>query len=158
MAQSLWDYAAACYARPGVAEACLALQDRAGADVNLLLAGAWLAARGCAWSSDEVRGIAHLCASWRRHCLLPLREVRRYLKQPADVEALYRQAKALELDAERYQLNMIEEALADRVGDSHAGASAALLRNNLDTCVQLLPGEFAAESAALLEALQQPAG
>ena len=46
MAESLWDFASRCYAQPGVAENCLAAQDSVGADVNLLLAAAWLAARG----------------------------------------------------------------------------------------------------------------
>ena len=45
-ASALWDYAVDLYARPGVREACLALQDRAGADVNLLLLACWLGATG----------------------------------------------------------------------------------------------------------------
>lgn len=42
-----WRFSCAVYAAPGVAQACLELQDTHGADVNLLLLAAWLgAARG----------------------------------------------------------------------------------------------------------------
>ena len=39
-----WDFSLAVYGRPGVAPACLALQQRHGADVNLLLFCAWFGA------------------------------------------------------------------------------------------------------------------
>jgi len=38
-----WDFSLAVYRRPGVAAACLRLQDEAGVDVNLLLYFCWLA-------------------------------------------------------------------------------------------------------------------
>ena len=41
-AGALWDFAVRLYAEPGVGEACLALQDRFGVDVPLLLWAAWL--------------------------------------------------------------------------------------------------------------------
>ena len=36
-----WDFSLEIYAKPGVAQACLALQDECGADVNLLLFCCW---------------------------------------------------------------------------------------------------------------------
>jgi uncharacterized protein (TIGR02444 family) len=36
-----WDFSVRTYGRPGVAEACLALQNRDGADVNMLMFAAW---------------------------------------------------------------------------------------------------------------------
>ena len=41
-AASFWAFSLEFYARPGVAEACLALQDRHGLDVNILLLCCWL--------------------------------------------------------------------------------------------------------------------
>jgi len=38
-----WEFSLNVYARPGVEQACLALQEQAGADVNLLLFSLWLA-------------------------------------------------------------------------------------------------------------------
>ncbi len=54
-------YAAALYGRPGVAEACLELQERVGADVNLVLLACWLAARGVRLDGpgvDRLRAVA----------------------------------------------------------------------------------------------------
>ena len=47
MPSDLWDFAQRLYGRPGVEHACLQLQE-AGADVCLLLCGAWLQQRGVA--------------------------------------------------------------------------------------------------------------
>jgi len=44
--EALWRFSLAFYARPAVAEALIALQDRGGCDVNLILFGLW-------------RGLAH---------------------------------------------------------------------------------------------------
>ncbi|CDM38827.1 hypothetical protein PPSAL_0210 [Ectopseudomonas oleovorans] len=43
--QDLWNFALELYARAGVEQACLELQDT-GSDVCLLLTGAWLQRRG----------------------------------------------------------------------------------------------------------------
>src|SRR3954451_355651 len=43
--EAFWRFSLALYARPGVAEALIALQDRAGLDVNLILFGLWAGAR-----------------------------------------------------------------------------------------------------------------
>ncbi len=111
MVSSLWNYAATCYGRPGVAEICLQAQDTYGADVNMLLAAGWLAARGCYWQQEDVRALAALCEDWRAQCLLPLRSVRRYLKQKTGADTMYAHAKTLELEAERHQLELMASAL-----------------------------------------------
>ena len=129
MAESLWDFASRCYAQPGVAENCLAAQDSVGADVNLLLAAAWLAARGQYWQRNDAAAAIALCADWRMHCVVPLRSVRRYLKEHAADNAIYRHAKTLELEAEAVQLRAIESALHSLPSTGHS--PAALLTMNL---------------------------
>ncbi|MGE4220898.1 MAG: TIGR02444 family protein, partial [Alphaproteobacteria bacterium] len=53
---ALWPFSLSVYARPGVAEACLALQARRGLDVNLLLWCGWRAAVGVgACNAAELR-------------------------------------------------------------------------------------------------------
>lgn len=146
----LWDYAVATYARPGVAVACLGLQERAGADVNLLLTAAWLAGRGCRWGEEEVAALVELCAGWRQHCVLPLREVRRHLSDDAGLAELYRQAKALELAAERRQLQMIEAWLEVR-RPTMAASSGDALSANLDVYLHTL--NTAADARELKAAL-----
>jgi uncharacterized protein (TIGR02444 family) len=150
--RSLWNYAVENYRRPPVAAACLALQDNAGADINLLLTAAWLAARGCAWRCEDVERLTRLCADWRARCLLPLREVRRYLKE-TQARELYRELKKLELEAERRQLALLEAATAG-FAPSPAGFDArALLSANLAVCFELLPDAAAADCRAVVAAL-----
>ena len=42
----LWEFSLEFYAQPGVASACLALQDRCGVDVNVLLLMCWCGLQG----------------------------------------------------------------------------------------------------------------
>lgn len=100
-----WAFSLGLYDRPGVAEACLALQDRHGADVNLLLLGFWRARQGYAgWAMGEIDRAAAAVAPVNA-ALAPLRAARRALKglqadEPA-ATALYAEAKALELKLEQ---------------------------------------------------------
>lgn len=105
MANPLWDYALRTYEIDGVAPACLVLQDRYGLDVNLLLYAAWLA------QADQRLGEYHLAeleasvSAWRDRVVRPLRAVRRHLHDSAAARELCDGVKALELRAEREQLD-----------------------------------------------------
>ncbi len=50
-----WRFSLATYRKPGVATACLALQDECGVDVNLMLFLLWLAANGRQLSVDNIK-------------------------------------------------------------------------------------------------------
>ena len=77
-----WDFSLRVYARDGVAEACLGLQDRRGADVNLLLYCGWAAATGRgALGADELKRLVDLTGPWQNSVVQPLRQVRRGLKE-----------------------------------------------------------------------------
>jgi len=108
---SLWDYANALYAKPGVAEACLALQDRRNADVNVLLYCCWHATTGRGRLVDEdLHALLHAVRDWRSEVVEPLRAVRRHMKPDPrpDAQALRERIKAAELEAERIELGMLE--------------------------------------------------
>ncbi len=101
--EGFWRFSLALYARPGVADALIALQDRAGADVNLVLYGLWLGVcRGRRLNTADVASAANAIAPLA-DIVLPLRGLRRRLKSAADpdLQALRRQIAALELAAER---------------------------------------------------------
>jgi uncharacterized protein (TIGR02444 family) len=140
MANTLGSFAVECYQRPGVAECCLRLQDDAGADINMLLTAAWLAEQNRCWQPAQVRGLITLCADWREHCILPLRTVRRYLKEEkhlSELGLIYAQIKALELDAEMHQLQLLCNAMQSMV--LKAGVSSARsLKDNLKAYFDVL--------------------
>jgi uncharacterized protein (TIGR02444 family) len=115
---SLWNFSLTFYARPGVAGLCLDLQDRFAADVNVLLYLLWQASRRRRLDASEMGQVAALAGDWRQNVVLPLRGVRRFLKEPAPswpaagVHALRERIKADELQAERLQQETMERQFA----------------------------------------------
>ena len=106
----LWDWTLDVYARPGVAEATLALQDEHGLNTSLLL---W-----AAWADPDRETLANgvqAAVAWDETVLWPLRNVRRTLKavRPpfSDVarEGLREDVKAAELRAERVLMEAFED-------------------------------------------------
>lgn len=116
MTQSLWDFSVALYARSGVAELCLALQDEAGADVCLLLTALWLERRGIAASAARLAQLEELARPWQTTVTIPLRALRRAWKEAAQSDAglaeLRGQLAALELQAERRILERLQDLTA----------------------------------------------
>lgn len=118
---SIWEWALEAYARPGVPEACLALQDDHGQNTSLLLWAVHAEAR----DPDLLARAAEAARAWDRTALVPLREVRRGLKAPLPPvddrarEALREEVKRLELAAERLLLETLA-GLSDRQGGAHA--------------------------------------
>jgi uncharacterized protein (TIGR02444 family) len=106
----LWKWAVAAYARPGVATACLDLQDNHAVNVCYLL---W-----AAWGEVEHRPLdlvagASLAEAWEAGVSGPLRLARRNLKEdrpgvdPAVREGLRGDLKRTELNAERLLLDSL---------------------------------------------------
>jgi uncharacterized protein (TIGR02444 family) len=113
-----WAFALAIYARPGVAEACLTLQNEAGVDVMLLLTANFAAVKHrVLLTAHEIRALDEACRLWREQIVWPLRAIRSGLKagpQPAPSEATEQfrsQVKALELAAEKLENKLLVECL-----------------------------------------------
>jgi uncharacterized protein (TIGR02444 family) len=104
-----WRFSLRFYRRPGVADACITLQDGAGVDVNLLLFLLWNAHMGRVLSRADIEALESRVAEWRDRVVIPLREVRRQLKSPPALidkgvaETFRTQIKQIELEAERVQ-------------------------------------------------------
>ncbi len=111
---ALWRFSLRFYALPDVAPACLALQDEAKVDVNLLLFLLFLAEQGRAVTRDDVVRLDAAIAPWRTEVVEPLRAVRRRLKAgvgdvpTATSEALRNMVKKIELEAERLEQGGLE--------------------------------------------------
>lgn len=113
--QDLWNFALELYARAGVEQACLELQET-GSDVCLLLTGAWLQRRGVRCLDERLRALQEVAGPWQREVIAPLRQTRRdwraAAEQDAERAALREQIKKLELQAERVLLGRLQ-ALAE---------------------------------------------
>jgi uncharacterized protein (TIGR02444 family) len=104
-----WRFSLKFYGQTGVSDACIALQDGCGIDVNLLLFLFWLASERQLLSADEVKKLDATIKSWRELTIIPIRDTRRKLKgaktfvDPAKQEGLRDKVKAVELEAEKLQ-------------------------------------------------------
>ncbi|KRP47263.1 TIGR02444 family protein [Pseudomonas libanensis] len=111
MCADLWSFALSTYARPGVEAECLRLQEQ-GADVCLLLCGAWLEQRGVAYTSERVQALQQLARPWRTQVVEPLRQVRvqwrAMAQQDTQLASLRERVKTLEVEAERALLMRLE--------------------------------------------------
>ncbi len=110
MCADLWSFALSTYARTGVEAACLRLQEQ-GADVCLLLCGAWLERRGVALTLERTQALRQIAEPWQSQVVEPLRQVRMQWRavaqQDQPLAALRERVKALELEAERELLTRL---------------------------------------------------
>ncbi|HTY69964.1 MAG TPA: TIGR02444 family protein [Alphaproteobacteria bacterium] len=105
-ANPLWTYSLRLYKRPGVAPACIALQDRLGVDVNLLFFCLWMAASGRRLTPATLRLAAGLARVWTTNVVGPLRGTRRFLK-PLGLPKLRGAVAQVELAAERAEQDLL---------------------------------------------------
>ena len=125
---ALWNFALRLYAEPDVSDACLALQDRFGVDVPLLIWAAWLgegAVPDVLQTGDEAVG------PWRVRAVRPLRAVRRHLRDSVtglddDAQEGWRESvKRLEIEAERLALGVLA-GIGHRTGRADLASFAAV--------------------------------
>ena len=60
-----WRFSLQFYRQPGVADACITLQEQSGVDVNLLMYLLWQAGQRRSFSPDEVAWLESKIGSWR---------------------------------------------------------------------------------------------
>jgi len=106
VANPLWAYSLRLYRRPGVAPACIALQDRLGVDVNLLFFCLWMARTGRTLTPGTLRLAAGLARVWTTNVVGPLRGTRRFLK-PLELPKLRGAVAQVELAAERAEQDLL---------------------------------------------------
>lgn len=150
-AAEFWRFSLAIYARPGVAPACLVLQDQHGRDVNLALYCCWLGASGRGrLERDSLAAADRAVASWRRQVVENFRAARRAIKTAAapDAQSLYAKAKAVELEAER----LLQRRLAERAPAADEGRPTAERLADAAANLDLYIGD--APAAPLRDALE----
>ena len=113
-----WAFALEIYARPGVADACLRLQNEAGVDVMVLLMVTFAAVRHRNFlTSNAIKSLDQTCRPWREQIVWPLRKIRSGLKTgpspaPSDETEQFRaKIKTIELAAERLQNTLMAASL-----------------------------------------------
>jgi uncharacterized protein (TIGR02444 family) len=111
---TLWDFAVEAWARDGVSEACLILQDNESQCVALLLWRAWAAKEGRLIGSFRARRAITLARRLEGEVIGPLRAARRALSQliegvqEAGMASARTAARTAELAAERALIDALD--------------------------------------------------
>jgi len=135
-ASPFWRFSLRLYASTEVQSACLALQDKCGVDVNVLMFVLWAAGERSVLGVGKIRAVDRLVKPWRTGTVVPLRTLRRALKAPPkaigprEAEHLRTRIKAAELMAENLQQDaMYRFAQSQPQGPRASSASDAARRN-----------------------------
>jgi uncharacterized protein (TIGR02444 family) len=155
--EAFWRFSLAFYEQPGVADALVALQDRDGFDVNLILFALWfgISGRG-ALGGDALMAAKRVADELRSEIVEPLRRLRRKLRHypDVDVQRLREGVKALELAGEK----LIQERLARLAGSVGAKPCPRTWRSAVHANLVLYLGREriqSREAAVIEEALEE---
>jgi uncharacterized protein (TIGR02444 family) len=161
---AFWEFSLAYYSRERVSAACLSLQDRRGADVNILLLCCWTATLLLRLESAGLKAAIAAVEDWRRDVLEPLRAARRAVADQfpelakTDRQAIKHGMLSVELECERIAQEKIAAAAAPHTApDQEASTPLQIASAALETYFDMVigaPDEHDAEDmAALLEPL-----
>jgi len=112
-----WNFSLRLYGEPKVAAACIDLQEHLGVDVNVLLYVLYAAHHGRSLDDEAIDRIEATVREWRTEVVIPLRAIRRRLKEPIGVfeprltSDLRDEVKRIELASERLQQDTLESEL-----------------------------------------------
>jgi uncharacterized protein (TIGR02444 family) len=158
----IWDFVLNYYGRKGVSETLIGLQDQHGIDVNMLLFLMWLAAQRKCMGTDDVAHVSKASHPWQHAVVVPVRGVRRLLKENAPLvaaeaaAAFRKKVQAIEIEGEQLQLNAMAD-LATRLKPTSAPSQEEAARRNVATFEAVAGKTFPAASVdrltqALIEA------
>jgi uncharacterized protein (TIGR02444 family) len=116
-----WDFIVELYAKPGISQACLELQDRLGIDVSFLLTILFYARHhNVDLSVEEIASLDRSISAWRDEVIIPLRQLRRRVKASnllhSPNEAFYQRIKEDELLAEQIEIGNVAQQLEQMQG------------------------------------------
>ncbi|OFW99854.1 MAG: TIGR02444 family protein [Alphaproteobacteria bacterium RIFCSPHIGHO2_12_FULL_63_12] len=130
--QSFWEWSLEFYARPGVEPTLLALQDRHGLSVNMLVWCLWCGAHFQTPTDLVVRKAVDISTRWSAAVTMPLREARRALKAPP-IQAPKEMTASLraqivkdELAAEKIEQAALERLAVENLVAAESPAEAAV--------------------------------
>jgi uncharacterized protein (TIGR02444 family) len=159
---AFWEFSLAFYAREPVGAACLSLQDRRGADVNILLLCCWLATLKLTIAESGLKSAIDAVADWRRDVLEPLRAVRRQVASApmqmdkAECRAIKDGILAAELDCEHAAQARIVAVVGADVEPADVGTIHSIAGNALETYLGLLALEPEEQDSRDIAALLEP--
>ena len=154
--EALWRFSTAFYARAGVAEALIRLQDNAGFDVNLMLFALWFGLSGRnRFTAAQLAAADRAVGPIKGDLVEPLRALRRRLRSnpDADIQRLRAEIKRLELAAERILQNRLARIAGMPGSENDPASRLAGAEANLALYLGPAAGD-SAEAAVIRDALR----
>jgi uncharacterized protein (TIGR02444 family) len=156
-----WSFSLSVYRDETVSAACIALQDRFGLDVNVLLFALFAGSRGRTLSRQDFEGLERSIAAWRENVVRPLRAVRRWLKHQIHlphraVVGLRRGVLAREIESEAHQQRLMESTLPIGSGSPDVDVAAENLLRYLELSGLTMDHDATSKLAPLLSATFAP--
>jgi uncharacterized protein (TIGR02444 family) len=161
-----WNFSQKVYAAPGVHQECLDLQDNFGVDINLLLFCVYAGA--CckiSLSNADIAAIENLVMPWRVGVIMTVRNSRRTMKSAianlkpdlrTAAEALRTKIKAIELEGEYFEQQLLTEWLAQEP-KKLAREDTGLIEGNVRRVFQLIENKANSRAVRYPSALDQAA-
>jgi uncharacterized protein (TIGR02444 family) len=156
-----WTFSLGYYRMAAVQEACLALQDGCGVDVNVVLFLFWTASRSRRLPRDQVAVLIDKVRLWQADVVAPIRTLRRRLKtnppllDQGSAELFRTKIKAIELESERLQQEAMF-ALAETLRTEPASSVEEAGRTNIAAYQTAIGRRFdAAAVDTLIDALRR---
>ena len=144
--ESFWNFSDRTYRCEGIPDACLALQNEYGADVNVLLFCCWMGATRGEIKAESFDSVLGFSRCWADHVVRRLRHARTWMKiegcpDPGVPEEsftnLRERIKAAEFEAEQLQENVMQ-SIVETIPVAHLNRDErinAALRNLHRYCV-----------------------
>ncbi len=124
---SFIDFSAQMFRKPGIADACLFVQERYGLNVNLVLFCVWVAdCGGGSLTAEHLQEAWRRLADWHKQVIKPLRDIRRVSRNEALGtpeflrEGFVPQAEAAEQEAGRVAQYVLAEFARTLAGSTQA--------------------------------------
>jgi uncharacterized protein (TIGR02444 family) len=164
--QKFWGFSIELYRQPGVAQACLQLQDCCDMDVNLLLYCYWYGVSFGRFDPALLQEVYEFSCNWKQGMVQPLRSVRQWMKtqtqlvsenQQQNFLKLRDRIKSDELGAEKIQQEMLEMiSLRAIPADTDTGSTAieANLVQLLQACNIPVTNDIQSKLNVILQALE----
>jgi len=137
-----WEFSLKIYHKPQVEDGLLLMQDRHGLDVNLVLLCCWLGGQGIRLKEKPIKLLLAETVVWRQQIIEPLRHMRRMMKRDMAIcgslptETVRQHVKTAELEAEKFQQDMLYDKLNRLLGlDARGADRAGLMRINMLTLI-----------------------
>lgn len=134
--EDFWTFSLRVWRMPGLEEACLDLQDKFKADINIVLFCLYTAEWDVLLDGSTIKNLDAETLNWRQQIILPLRRIRKAIRPGKDQNPeLYKNIQAAELSAEEWAQKQMDQNVSKYakrdLGEKVGHIAAQSLKNYL---------------------------